>query len=91
MERFEQKLDKIDERVDRLDVAMARVEEGVKSVYNLLEKHDAKATTALVKAQEVEKRVDDIPLTLLGKIRTVALWVTGVGGAVYFIVDKFFK
>lgn len=57
MSKLEEKIDRLDERVDRIDVSMARVEEGVKAVYMLLEKHDAKATTALIKAQEVEKEL----------------------------------
>lgn len=57
-DKLEQKLDKLDERVDRIDVTLGRVDERLRSTYELLEKHDTKATAALLKAGEAHQRID---------------------------------
>lgn len=60
MSKLDSKIDRLDEKVDRIDVSLARLEESVKSTHMLLEKHDAKATTALIKAQEVDKDLQEV-------------------------------
>lgn len=73
-QRLEDKLDKLTDAVSELhgdmkvvkhtlgehDASLGRLEESVKSTRMLLEKHDAKATTALLKAQEVERDLTEV-------------------------------
>jgi hypothetical protein len=60
MSKIDLKIDRLDEKVDRIDVSLARLEEGVRNTHLLLEKHDAKATTALLKAQDVERDLTEV-------------------------------
>jgi hypothetical protein len=91
MERLERKLEQLDGRVDNIDITLARVDERLVVLQDTLDKHDAKSALAIEKADAAHSRIDTIGLTLLGKLRTVALWITGVGGAVYFLWDKVFS
>lgn len=88
-ERLESKLEKLDERVDKLDIILARVDERLIRLQDTLEKHDAKSADALRMAQEAHTRIDNRWLTLAKDLRWFALFITSVGGAVFFFWDKF--
>ena len=84
MSDFEQRME---QRVDKIDVTVARIDERLKYLQETLEAHDAKgakalevATVALQTAEEAKA-----PLIYLDRSAKLAKWLGTVGGGVILI------
>jgi hypothetical protein len=85
----EERILRIEDKLDEVTTSMVRLEEQGKLTYSLLVKHDASGAKALAKAEKLEDRMDaneamyKVPmkwLTLLAKI-------AGAIATIYAVVD----
>lgn len=85
MSDMQRQVEKLDERVDRIDVTLARVEERLKIVHDLMVEHKAQTADIANQSLEAHKRLDNIWFKLIKDLRWAALVLTSLGGAAYFI------
>lgn len=85
LEKLTERHEYLENKVNNVDKSVARVEETLKNVHEDMVMYKESHDSLSKKADDAHKRLDYLWLRVFKDLRWVALLVSGIGGAVYFV------